>query len=119
MNLFPGAAASITVCHIRDQVMPLSAHQLRYLRGLTHKLPCVVTVAEKGLNDNVIAELEAALKKHELIKVKLRAERPVRETRIGEIQRRCNANRVHVIGQVACFFRRNTKQPKVLFQSEP
>ena len=87
--------------------MPLSAQQKSFLRGLTHNLHAVVTVADKGLTENVIAELEAALNKHELIKVKLRAERAERKNWIDEIGRQCNAERVHVIGQVACFFRRN------------
>ena len=93
--------------------MSLSAQQRSYLRGLSHHLNAVVTVADKGLTENVIAELEAALDKHELIKVKLRAERATRKDWIDEIGRQCKAERVHVIGQVACFFRHNIKKPLI------
>ena len=93
--------------------MPLTAQQRRYLRGLCHALQPVVTVAGKGLAENVIAELEAALTKHELIKVKLRSERETRSTWATEITRLCKAEPVQSIGQVACFYRRNPKKPVI------
>jgi RNA-binding protein len=90
--------------------MPLSARQKSFLRGLAHHLGAVVTVAEKGLTDNVLAELEAALERHELIKVKLRGDRAARKTWIEDIARLCRAERVLAIGQIACFFRRNQEK---------
>ena len=44
--------------------MPLNNRQLRFLRGLTHKLHPVVIVADKGLTENVLAEIESALVAH-------------------------------------------------------
>ncbi len=93
--------------------MSLSTQQKRYLKGLAHHLQAIVTVADKGLNTNVMAELEVALDKHELVKVKLRAERTVRKDWIDEIGSRCNAECVQAIGQMACFFRRNSKKPVI------
>jgi RNA-binding protein len=93
--------------------MSLSTSQTRYLRGLSHHLRPVVTVADKGLSENVLAELDSALDTHELIKVKLRGERETRKTWIEEITRQFHAERVHVIGQVACFYRRNKKKPVI------
>ena len=93
--------------------MALTTEQRRYLRGLCHLLQPVVTVADKGLTENVIAELEAALTKHELIKVKLRADRDTRATWTDEISSSCKSESVQVIGQVACFYRRNPKKPVI------
>ncbi|HET6564813.1 MAG TPA: YhbY family RNA-binding protein [Xanthomonadales bacterium] len=93
--------------------MALSSQQIRYLRGLTHNLQPVVMVADKGLSDTVLAEIEGALKHHELIKLKLRADREVRKHWIDEISRLCKAEAIHVIGQVACFYRRNPKKPVI------
>lgn len=93
--------------------MALSSQQIRYLRGLTHNLQPVVMVADKGLSDTVLAEIEGALKHHELIKLKLRADREVRKHWIDEITRLCKAEAIHVIGQVACFYRRNPKKPVI------
>lgn len=93
--------------------MSLSTQQIRYLRGLSHHLRPVVTIADKGLSENVLAELDSALDTHELIKVKLRGEREARKAWIEEISRQFKAERVHVIGQVACFYRHNKKKPVI------
>ncbi len=94
--------------------MSLTSRQIRYLRGLTHSLQPVVMVADKGLNENVMIEIETALQHHELVKIKLRADRETRKTWISKITTQCSAEKVHVIGQVACFFRRNKKKPIIV-----
>ena len=91
--------------------MSLSNLQLRYLRGLTHRLKPVVTVADKGLNENVLAEIESALDRHELVKIKLRGDRETRSAWADDIARNFQAEPVHSIGQVACFFRQNREKP--------
>ena len=93
--------------------MALTSQQTRYLRGLTHKLQPVVMIGDKGLADNVMAEIETALEHHELIKIKMRSDRETRKKWIEQISEQFNAEQVHVIGQVACFFRRNRKKPLI------
>jgi RNA-binding protein len=100
------------------QHMALSSQQKRYLRGLTHSIHPVVTVADKGLSDTVLAEIEVALKHHELIKIRMRAERELRKHWIDEISKLCKAEPVHVIGQVASFYRRNSKKPVIALPNE-
>ena len=87
--------------------MPLNNRQLRFLRGRTHKLSPVVIVADKGLTENVLAEIESALEHHELIKVKLRADREQRARWAEEILAGSGAEIIHSIGQVVSFYRRN------------
>ncbi|NNE05071.1 MAG: ribosome assembly RNA-binding protein YhbY [Xanthomonadales bacterium] len=93
--------------------MKLSNAQRRYLRGLTHHINPVVMVGDKGLTDNVWNEIDTALDHHELIKVKLRSERKIRKAQSEDIAHRCDAQIVHQIGQVSCFFRRNQKKPVI------
>lgn len=93
--------------------MPLSSRQIRYLRGLTHQLQPVVMVGDKGLTANVMAEIDAALTHHELVKIKLRSDRETRAAWSSEIADACSAEAVHSIGQVACFFRRNPEKPVI------
>ncbi len=93
--------------------MALSSSQKKYLRGLTHQTDPVVMVADKGLTDNVMAEIELALEHHELIKIKLRGEREQRQQWIDQISKTSKAELVHQIGQVACYFRRNPEAPKI------
>lgn len=91
--------------------MALNNRQLRYLRGLTHKLHPVVMVGDKGLNENVLGEIENALEVHELIKVRIRADREERRALMDRIAEQFKAEQVHSIGQVACYYRRHPERP--------
>ena len=89
----------------------ISPRQKKYLRGLAHHLDPVVYVADKGLSDSVLAEIDRALTDHELIKVKLRTDRDERRKWATDIESRCSAQCVHSIGQVASFYRRHPEKP--------
>jgi RNA-binding protein len=107
------ASARYPVYDIRKHPMSLSNRQLRFLRGLTHKLKPVVTVGDKGLTENVRAEIEQALDHHELVKIKLRSDRETRSRWAEEISRAFGAEPVHRIGQTASFYRRNPEKPVI------
>jgi RNA-binding protein len=94
-------------------IMSLSNRQLRFLRGLCHTLKPVVMVGDKGLSENVSAEIEIALDHHELVKIKLKADRDTRAGWISQIEQSFAAETVQTIGQVACFYRRNPEKPVV------
>lgn len=91
----------------------LSRNQIKYLRGIAHHLRPVVTVADRGLTENVFGELEQTLDRHELIKVKLRVDRDRRRDLSDEIQARCGAALVQSIGQTATYYRRNETEPQL------
>ena len=94
--------------------MGLNARQKKHLRGRLHALHPIVTVADKGLSDSVMAEIESALDHHELVKIKLRSDRQTRAGWIEEIARRTGAESVQVIGQTASFYRRNADKPQIV-----
>ena len=93
--------------------MPLKAAQKKNLRGQAHHLKPLVTVADKGLSESVVAEIERALNDHELIKVKLRGDRDVRKVWAQCIAEQCKAEWVQSIGQVACFYRKHPEKPVI------
>ena len=93
--------------------MPLKAAQLKSLRGQAHHLKPFVTVADKGLSESVVAEIERALNDHELIKVKLRGDREKRKEWALDIATQCTAELVQSIGQVACFYRKKQEKPVI------
>jgi RNA-binding protein len=97
--------------------MKLSDAQKRHLRTLGHHLKPVVRVGQHGLKDSVLAEIGLALDAHELIKVKIVADRDARAKLGGEICTRTNAQLIHAIGQMVILFRRNEKQPKIALPS--
>ncbi len=92
-------------------MMPLSTHQKKYLRGLCHALQPVVTIADKGLSETVGQEIETALSHHELIKVRVRQDRDLRQQTIEALVHSMSADAVMTIGQVLCLYRPNPKRP--------
>ena len=83
---------------------------MRQLRAIGHKLKPVVTVAGKGLNEGVLAELERALSDHEIIKIKLAVgSREARTDVTAQICEQLGAEMVQRIGNVVVILRRSDK----------
>ena len=93
--------------------MSLKASQKKNLRGQAHHLKPVVIVADKGLSETVVAEIERALNDHELIKIKLRGDRDARKAWALSIVEQSKAELIQTIGQVACFYRKNPDKPVI------
>jgi RNA-binding protein len=93
--------------------MSLSAVQKRFLRSKAHHLKPVVMVGQHGLGENVLNELEIALDAHELIKVKIAAERDERAAITQTLVEHSGAELVQTIGQMSILYRRNEKKPKI------
>ena len=98
--------------------MTLSNRQTRHLRGLGHHLKPVVWIGQHGLSDAVLTEIGVALDAHELIKVKIAAERDERTRLAAKICDQTTASFIHSIGQMVILFRRNTKNPKIALPSD-
>ena len=93
--------------------MDLTEHQKKHLRGLGHQLKPLVMVGDAGLSDSLLAEYEATLDHHELIKVRVRAsDRDARDIIIDTLCDRSRAILVQRIGNVALLYRPNfAKKP--------
>jgi RNA-binding protein len=95
--------------------MPLTSSQKRHLRGLAHHLKPVVMLGQQGVSQGVLAELDAALEHHELVKVRLGSlggPEP-RERVIGELCAATGAERVQTIGHVAVLYRPAREAPRI------
>ncbi len=94
--------------------MSLTETQKKFLRGRGHALHPVVIVGDAGLTPAVLAELDAALSHHELLKVRLRTgDRDRRDEYIGRICAELSAEPVQRIGYVALLYRRNPDKQKI------
>lgn len=85
--------------------MQLNIDQRKKLKIQAHSLKPVVSIGGKGLTDAVKAELDIALTSHELIKVKIAADRDERKVIYEKIAKDLNAEGVQLIGQIGVFFR--------------
>ena len=77
------------------------------LRAEAHTLKPVVIIGQSGLTAAVLAELEQTLNSHELIKVKIRAERDERKVISEKICTDTGAELIQTIGQIAVIYRMN------------
>jgi RNA-binding protein len=100
--------------------MALTPSRRSELRAQAHKLNPVVIIGDKGLTDEVVAEIDRALKAHELIKV--RAATDDREARVawmGTICERLGAQAVQKIGKVLVVWRENPEKEKEKEKNPP
>ena len=89
----------------------LTPTERKALKAKAHKLDPVVQIGDKGLTEQVIAEVERALRAHELIKVRAASlDRNAREEAFGEIAQKTQAEAVQHIGKVFVLFRKRNDE---------
>ena len=92
---------------------PLTSARRSELRAQAHKLDPVVQIGDKGLTDEVVAEIDRSLKAHELIKVRAATDdRKAREAWMSAICERLEAQPVQQIGKVLVIYRENFDKPR-------
>jgi len=85
----------------------LSATERKELKARAHKLEPMVMIGTKGLTDEVVKEVDVALKAHELIKVRAAGlEREERDDALKELCERTGAESVQSIGKVFVIYRK-------------
>jgi RNA-binding protein len=96
-----------------SRMNPLSSKRRSELRAEAHKLAPIVIIGDKGLTDEVLAEVDRALKAHELIKVRAATDdREARGAWMESICEKLGAHPVQQIGKVLVVFRENPKEAK-------
>ena len=85
----------------------LTSTERKALKAKAHKLEPVVQIGAKGLTEEVIAEIDRALRAHELIKVRAGSlDRDARDDAFGSICERTGAEAVQQVGKVFVLFRK-------------
>ncbi len=86
--------------------MSLTPKQQQALKAKAHHLNPVVIIGDKGLTENVFAEIDIALSHHELMKVKINgADKTQRTVIADEIVDKLECELVQHIGRVLILFR--------------
>ena len=86
--------------------MALNVRQRQHLKALAHHRKPVVQVGNAGITAAVIKEIELALGRHELLKIRLPG--VAREARTEMLEKICEAtgaNAVQEIGRMAVIYR--------------
>ena len=85
----------------------MTPQEKKLLKARAHKLDPIVFIGGKGLTDAVIAEIDFALKAHELIKVRAGTmDRHERAKAMSSICARTGAEAVQQIGKIFVLYRK-------------
>ncbi|MEW5743342.1 MAG: ribosome assembly RNA-binding protein YhbY [Myxococcota bacterium] len=93
--------------------MPLNGKQRRQLRALGHHLSVVVQVGASGVTDGVIAAAEQALEDHELIKVKIAADREERAEAVEALAKATGSEVAQTLGRTVLLWRKRKKKSRI------
>ena len=83
----------------------LTPRQRAALKARAHALEPAVYVGKAGVQDSVVREVDRALTAHELIKLKVDADREERESIAGILADRTGATVVQRVGKVVVLWR--------------
>ncbi|MGZ0654821.1 YhbY family RNA-binding protein [Coraliomargarita sp. W4R53] len=84
---------------------PITSAEKKELRGIGQRLKPHVHIGKQGLSETVLAELETALLKNGLIKIRFEAERAIIKGYCTEIPAKLNCEYIGGVGKTAIFFR--------------
>lgn len=101
--------------------MPLTSKQRRHLKALAHHLDPVVLVGSNGITPQVEKAVTDELLSHELIKVRVHRDAPVKVKLGGaELAEACHAELVQTIGRMAVLYKRRKNKPEIVLpKAEP
>jgi RNA-binding protein len=92
----------------------LTSKQRAYLRGIAQSYETIFQIGKGGISDNLIMQVNDALKKRELIKLRVldNCELTSREA-ADQIAEKTHSDVVQVIGSRFVLFKRNPQEPVI------
>ena len=82
----------------------------KQLKTQAHTLKPVIIIGQSGLTESVLKETEITLDTHELIKIKIRAEKETRKDVTAKIVEATKSELIQSIGQIIVIYRKNPKK---------
>ncbi|MDP1635629.1 MAG: YhbY family RNA-binding protein [Gallionellaceae bacterium] len=104
---------------IKALMLSLTVSERLDLKGRAHQLKPTVIIGNAGLTEAVFNEIAQTLKIHELIKIRVMAERPQREEMLNAICTRLNAAPVQHIGKILVVYLPNPEANKIEIKKMP
>jgi len=97
----------------------LTGKQKRHLRALGHKLKPIIQIGKKEIEEALVAEANASLDHHELIKVKLLESCMLdKHEASGTLAEACNAEVAQILGKTFLLYRAATTPVIILPASD-
>lgn len=100
-------------------MLSLTVAERLALKGRAHALNPTVMIGNAGLTESVLKEIAQTLKIHELIKIRVMAEREQREAIMTEICTQLNAAPVQHIGKILVIYLPNPEANQIELKKMP
>ncbi len=84
----------------------MNSARKKQLKAQAHSLKPVIIVGQSGLSESVLKEIEITLDTHELIKIKIRAEKEERNRIRDQIIADTHSELIQTIGQIIVIYRK-------------
>ena len=95
----------------------MTSKQRAYLRSLASNIDAIIQIGKDGVGDNLIEQVDGAIKNRELIKLTVLETSPTAAADAAiEIAERTKSEVVQIIGRKIVLFRRNPQKPKIEFK---
>jgi len=95
-------------------VPELTGKQRRHLRALGHHLDALLQIGHEGITDAVVAQANAQLSKHELVKVKVLESSPQDRHETAEaLSERTGAELAQVLGRTFLLYKPDPQDPRI------
>ena len=96
-----------------DTVAPqLTGKQKRHLRGLAHGLKPVAHLGKHGVSESFLRELDEALERHELVKVKFVEHKEAKDAISQEIAERLQCAVAGRVGHLLILYRQSSDEDR-------
>lgn len=90
--------------------MELNTQQRQALKAQAHHLKPVIMIGQKGLHAALSDELELALNHHELVKIKIAADRDSANAIVAQLLEQTGATLIQRIGGTATLYRKRPEK---------
>ncbi|MCK4840460.1 MAG: ribosome assembly RNA-binding protein YhbY [Methylococcales bacterium] len=91
----------------------MNSEKKKQFKAQAHLLKPVIIVGQAGLTESVLKEIEITLDTHELIKIKIRADKEHRNQICDQIITESKAELIQSIGQVIVIYRKKPEAKKI------
>ena len=89
-----------------SSIMNNSSISKKYLRGLGHHLKPIIHISKNGLSETIESEIEQALVRHELIKIKISSHSRIEKSELcKQICEKNEAMLVQLVGNILVLFK--------------
>ena len=96
--------------------MELKSYQRAFLRSQAQQLNPIVYVGKEGFTPQVAAQLDAALTRHELVKVRLANKKSEVEEISRKLETSTSSTLVAITGFTSVFFRQDSKSEDRIYR---